>query len=91
MSEEDNNEFWDLLWREGLRAMSLGWQLAIPIFAGVLLGYLLDVWLGTNPTFTLGLLVLGIMLAYYNLARTIQRMAEHDKKRSRKKDNEENP
>ena len=74
MSRNEENGFWATLWRESLVAMSLGWDLAIPIFGGVLIGYLLDQWLATGPTFTLGLLVLGIVIGYYNLARFIRRV-----------------
>lgn len=59
--------------------MSLGWELALPIFAGVLLGHFLDRWLDTGLTFTLGLLVLGIGLSYYNLARFIRRVDRRDR------------
>ena len=65
-------------WQEALRAMSLGWDLALPIFGGVLLGNLLDRWLGTGHIFTLGLLTLGIGVGYYNVVRFIRRI---DRKR----------
>jgi F0F1-type ATP synthase assembly protein I len=55
----------------------------------VFFGHLLDVWLGTGYTFTLGLLMFGIMIAYYNLARTIRRVADHEKKRKKKIDEKE--
>ncbi|MCB0154426.1 MAG: AtpZ/AtpI family protein [Anaerolineae bacterium] len=74
----DDDRFWGALWRESLIALSLGWELALPIFAGVLLGQLLDQWLGTLPTFTLGLLTLGIGLGYYNLLRFIRRIDRRD-------------
>jgi len=54
--------------------MSLGWDLAVPIFGGVLLGYLLDRRLATGYMFTLGLLILGIGVGYYNVARFIRRV-----------------
>ena len=54
--------------------MSLGWDLAVPIFGGVLLGYLLDRWLATRYIYTLGLLMLGIGVGYYNVARFIRRV-----------------
>jgi len=54
--------------------MSLGWDLAVPIFGGVLLGYQLDRWLATGYMFTLGLLILGIGVGYYNIARFIRRV-----------------
>lgn len=64
------------IWREALRATSAGWDLALPIFAGVLIGYLLDRLLNTRYIFTLGFLVLGIATGYYNLIRSIQRLDE---------------
>lgn len=65
-------------------AMTLGWELAVPIFVGVLVGHLLDQWLGTGYILTMGLLMAGIAAGYYSLARTIRRI-EH---RRGKKDNE---
>jgi ATP synthase protein I len=64
------------IWREALRATSAGWDLALPIFAGVLVGYLVDRLLNTRYIFTLGFLVLGIATGYYNLMRSIQRLEE---------------
>lgn len=57
---------------------SLGWELAVPIFGGVMLGHLLDRRLGTAYVFTLGLLVLGIGTGFYNLMRSIQRFEERE-------------
>lgn len=65
--------------REGMRAMALGWELAVPIFGGVLLGHYLDGWLGTGYTFTLGLLVAGIFIGFRNIWRFGQRVAESNK------------
>lgn len=70
------------LWRESLRAISLGWDLAVPIFCGVLFGYYIDRWLSTGHIFTIGLLILGIAIGYYNLARFIKRVAKHNQKTS---------
>jgi F0F1-type ATP synthase assembly protein I len=81
------------LWRESLRAISLGWDLAIPIFGGVLIGYLLDNWLGTTYIFTIGLLFFGIALSYYNLWRFIEkvkRIDEQIKKEAASREDEEN-
>ena len=90
MNGKDNDKlFWGHLWREALVALTLGWDLALPIFAGVLLGQLLDRWLDTLPTFTLGLLVLGIALGYYNLARFIQRVDKRDRQAADKRNKEE--
>lgn len=72
--------FFTGLWREALLAMTIGWELAIPIFAGVLLGQLLDRVLQTTYIFTIGLLFAGIAMGYYNLARLIQRLQRQDRK-----------
>ncbi len=66
-------------WREALRATTLGWELALPIFGGVLAGYYLDRWLGSRHIFTLGLLTLGLGASAYNLWRFIQRLDARQK------------
>lgn len=84
--DESDGSFWSILWREGLAALTLGWELAIPIFGGVLLGYALDRWLGTRHVFTLGLLTMGIGIGFYNIWRfgkrmdALQRRMEAEKK-----------
>lgn len=75
---EDDQRLWRIFWREALRATTLGWDMAIPIFGGVLVGYLLDRVLGTDYIFTLGLLMMGIFVSYYNIARFIQKLKEVD-------------
>ena len=79
MTKNNDQGFWGPLWREAVVAMSLGWDLAVPIFGGVLLGHFLDRWLGTGYVFTLGLLVLGIAIGYYNVARFIQRVEARER------------
>jgi len=59
-------------WQRGLHLTSLGWELALPIFGGVFLGYHLDRILGTNYTFTLILLFIGIFSGYYSLYKFIE-------------------
>ena len=59
--------------------MSLGWDLAVPIFGGVLLGYALDRHFGTGYVFTMGLLVLGVMVGAYNFGRRIRDEIERDR------------
>ena len=88
MNENNKQEPGGASWQEALRAMSLGWDLALPIFGGVLLGHLLDRWLGTGHIFTLGLLTLGIGVGYYNVVRFIRRI---DRKRIDEVTQEENP
>lgn len=47
--------------------MTLAWNLAFPIVGGVLLGRYLDDRLGQDYTWTLSLLVLGVLVAFSNL------------------------
>lgn len=70
------------MWREALRLTTLGWELALPIFGGVLVGYYLDRWLAMRPIFTLGLLTLGLGVSVYNLWRAIQRLDARQKQGS---------
>lgn len=77
------------LWREALRATSLGWDLALPIFGGVLLGHALDRWLGGGYLFTLGFLMLGIGAGFYNVLRSIQRMDERGRRSADRKREED--
>ena len=51
---------------------TLGWELALPIFGGALLGYYLDKSLNTNHLLTLVLLLAGIFMGYYNLIKLIE-------------------
>ena len=70
------------IWREALRATSLGWDLALPIFGGVLAGYVVDRAVGTSYIFTLGLLLLGIGVGFYNVLRSIHRMDKRCRRRA---------
>ena len=75
-----------------LKAISLttlGWEMAIPIFVGVFVGSRFDRWFNTNYTFTIILLILGIMIAYYNLYRHIELEMLRTKSAKRKKQEEE--
>ncbi len=61
-------------WYEALRLTTLGWELALPIVGGALIGHYLDRRLETHPTFTLGLLALGVGVGVYNLWQMIRRL-----------------
>ncbi len=74
-----DEHFWGALGREALTSTTLGWELALPIFGGVLLGHTIDRWLGTGHGFTTGLLLFGVVSAYYNLVRFIQRLNAKEK------------
>jgi len=49
------------------RVTTLAWNLVIPIVGGVLLGYYLDQRAANGLTWTLSLLVLGVLIAFSNL------------------------
>jgi len=70
---------WANLWTEALAAVSLGWELAVPIFGGVLLGHALDRWLSTGHIFTLGLLGLGVFIGFYSLWRFHKRFEARER------------
>jgi len=82
MIKQNNNESWMSVWREALVATSLGWEIAIPIFGGVLSGYFLDRWLNTGYVFTIGLLFFGIMVSFFNLYRFAQRVISQEQART---------
>ncbi len=85
-ADKEQEKLIPVLVREGLGILTIGWDLAIPIFAGVLIGHALDSWLETTYLFTLGLLTMGVMIAYYNLARLIHRLNVQDRKRKQEKE-----
>lgn len=68
---------------EGLGMLTIGWDLAVPIFGGVLLGHFLDQRLSTRSTFTLGLLALGVVVSFFNLSRLIRRLNQQDQERDK--------
>ncbi len=77
------------LWRDTLNAMTVGWNLAVPIFGGVLLGFVLDRVFGTTYIFTIGLLVFGIFLGFYNLMRAIKKLDSDSAKRQENEEKKE--
>lgn len=77
------------LLREGTEVLAVGWDLAVPIFGGVLFGHFLDQRLRTRYTFTLGLLVLGVVIGYFNLSRLIWRLDQKDQQRKQEKQERE--
>lgn len=69
MTEEKNKKKFSL---KGIGLTSLGWEIALPIFGGVIIGHYLDSLLNTTYQFTLSLLGLGIFIGYYNIFKRIQ-------------------
>ena len=89
MSRKHGRNVWHAAWADALRATSLGWDLGIPICGGAVLGNYLDRRLGTGNVMTMGLLVLGIMVGFYNAGRKIQRELALDRYRSEQERKEE--
>lgn len=59
----ERRKFWQL----AMTMASLGWSLVLPIVGGALLGHYLDQLTGQGVKWTIGLLFLGVALAFYNL------------------------
>ena len=89
MQKRDDHGDGAPLWSEALRAASLGWDLAVPIFGGVLLGHVLDRWLETGYVFTLGLLLLGVVTGFYNVFRAVQRLEVRERSLAEQEENKE--
>ena len=66
------------IWRTALSAINLGWEMALPIFLGVLLGNYLDKITESKYHLTISLLVGGIIISYYNLLRYIKKFDRSD-------------
>lgn len=57
----------------GIALTTLGWELALPIFGGALLGFQIDRnIIGSSYKFTLLLIAAGIIIGYYNIYKYIQ-------------------
>ena len=78
MKRKPSGKVWGATWRQALTVLTIGWDLALPIFGGVLLGHYLDRWLGRGYTYTLGLLLLGLIVGVYNVARALRRELRRD-------------
>jgi len=60
-------------WKHVANMTSVGWSTVLPIAGGVLLGHYLDKRTGSEYVWTVGLLVGGIMVAFYNLYHILTR------------------
>jgi len=54
-------------WKNVGAAGSLGFTLVASTFLGLAVGYFLDKWLDTAPSFTIGLLCFGIGTGFFNM------------------------
>ncbi|HUT20768.1 MAG TPA: AtpZ/AtpI family protein [Anaerolineae bacterium] len=61
--KKERSKFWHLV---GTMA-SLGWSLVLPIVGGAFLGHYLDQITDQGVKWTVGLLFLGVAMAFYNL------------------------
>lgn len=68
----------DRIWRIALSAISLGWEMALPIFLGVLLGYYLDKLTDFRFNLTISLMFFGIFISFYNYSRIIKKLDQKD-------------
>jgi F0F1-type ATP synthase assembly protein I len=64
-----------------MRCTSLGWDLALPIAGGVLIGHALDRRLQTGMVWTVALLFLGVVVGYANVMRRLHDEIERDRRR----------
>lgn len=71
--EEQNSNFMNLI----AEVSTLAWNLVIPIVGGVILGHYIDNRYNSGVTWTLSLLVLGVIIAFSNLYNLY---IEHGKK-----------
>ena len=69
---------WSAL-RAAVPGMSLGWQLALPVVIGGLVGHLLDRRLGTGYTLTVVLLFYGVATGIYSVIRFAYRLEAREK------------
>jgi F0F1-type ATP synthase assembly protein I len=77
--DESRDRVWAAAWADALRGMSLGWDLAVPICGGGVVGHLLDRYLHTGYVTTVGLLFLGVAVGFYNVGRRIQQEIARDR------------
>ncbi len=75
----NNRKKVDYIWKTALSAINLGWEMALPIFLGVLLGNHLDKLTDSRFNLTISLLVGGIFISYYNLLRYIKKFDRNNK------------
>ena len=82
---------WRTAWRDALRLTALGFDWAVPIGAGVVLGHFLDRHFQTGLRGTVVLLFLGAGVGYANVVRQLQREIGRDRQRSAGADHREKP
>lgn len=66
-------------WVSGLWIIPLGWELAVPIVAGAVLGHWLDNRYQSSPAWTILLLFLGTAAGFYNVWSLVRRAGQRDR------------
>jgi F0F1-type ATP synthase assembly protein I len=79
MAKKDKKKS-DQIWRTALSTVNLGWEMALPIFMGVLLGNYLDKLTDNRFNLTISLLFFGIFISFYNYSRIIKKFDQKDEK-----------
>jgi F0F1-type ATP synthase assembly protein I len=87
MSDMRAESSWHDRWPglSALWAVSIGWELVVPVGVGAVVGHTLDRRFGTGATVTIALLVLGVVVGYYNVVRFIRLATEWDRRQARGK------
>lgn len=65
------------IWRAAAILSTVGITMALSVFVGFGLGYLLDRWLGTAPWFAVAGIVLGVVAGFREAYQIIRRFAKH--------------
>ncbi len=55
-----------------MKYSAIGSEVVSPLIAGPLLGHYIDLYFGTDPKFTLVMLLLGLFAGGYNLVREVR-------------------
>jgi predicted F0F1-ATPase subunit len=77
--ERRSRAIWRAAWADAMRAMSLGWDLGLPICVGALIGNWLERRFGLDYSVTVGLVAFGLMVGLYNAGRTLSREIARDR------------
>ena len=83
--EPTSNNFMNLV----AEVSTLAWNLVIPIVGGVILGHYLDNRYNSDATWTLSLLVLGVIIAFSNLYNLYIEHGKKELKQSKMKSEDE--
>lgn len=70
-----------------LKASAIGWEIAIPIFSGPLIGFFLDRQFGTDVRWTMILMGVGLLVATYSVIKHVnQEMHKMNRELEKKKE-----